>query len=140
MDQVEEFRVKGDELLGKIRELIREGNVRQVTIKSSDGRTMLEIPLTIGVVGALIAPVPAAIGAVTALVTECTVTITRDAAAAAEPERAEAEESGEEESGEEEPGAEEPGAKKPTTAASPIVSNGPIASESFPIAYSTSES
>lgn len=82
MDQVEEFRVKGDELLGKIRELIREGNVRRVTIENSDGRTMLEIPLTIGVVGALIAPVAAAIGAVAALVTECTVTITRDEVAA----------------------------------------------------------
>ena len=78
MDQVEEFKVKGDELLAKVKELIREGNVRRVTIQSSDGRTMLEIPLTIGVVGALIAPVAAAIGAVAALVTECTVTITRD--------------------------------------------------------------
>lgn len=77
MEQVEEFRVKGDELLGKVRELIREGNVRQLTIKSGDGRTMLEIPLTIGVVGALIAPVAAAIGAVAALVAECTVTVTR---------------------------------------------------------------
>ena len=78
MDQVEEFKVKGDELLGQIKELIREGNVRRVTIKNTDGRTLLEIPLTIGVVGALIAPVAAAIGAVAALVTECTVTITRD--------------------------------------------------------------
>ncbi len=96
MEQVEEFRVKGDELLGKVRELIREGNVRQVTIKSGDGRTMLEIPLTIGVVGALIAPVAAAIGAVAALVTECTVTITRTEEAA--------EDAGEPESNE--PGAE----------------------------------
>lgn len=78
MDQVEEFKVKGDELLGQVKELIREGNVRRVTIKNTDGRTLLEIPLTIGVVGALIAPVAAAIGAVAALVTECTVTITRD--------------------------------------------------------------
>ena len=77
MDQVEEFKVKGDELLARIKELIREGNVRSLSIKSSDGRTMLEIPLTIGVVGALIAPVAAAIGAVAALVTECTVTVTR---------------------------------------------------------------
>ncbi len=78
MDQVEEFKVKGDELLGRIRELIKEGNVRHVTIKNSDGRTIVEIPLTIGVVGALIAPVAAAIGAIAALVTECTVTVTRD--------------------------------------------------------------
>ncbi len=77
MDQVEEFEVKGDDLLGRIRELIAEGNVRKVTIKNADGRTMLEIPLTIGVVGALIAPVAAAIGAVAALVTECTITVTR---------------------------------------------------------------
>ena len=97
MEQVEEFRIKGDELLGKIRELIREGNVRQVTIKSGDGRTMLEIPLTIGVVGALIAPVAAAIGAVAALVTECTVTITREepgAASSEQPGAASPEESG----------------------------------------------
>ncbi len=78
MDQVEEFKVKGDELLGRIRELIQEGNVRRVTIRSSEGKTLVEIPLTIGVVGALIAPVAAAIGAIAALVTECTVAITRD--------------------------------------------------------------
>lgn len=77
VDQVEEFEVKGDDLLGRIKELIAEGNVRRVTIKSADGRTMLEIPLTIGVVGALIAPVAAAIGAVAALVTECTISVTR---------------------------------------------------------------
>ncbi|MGA9595945.1 MAG: DUF4342 domain-containing protein [Acidimicrobiia bacterium] len=78
MDQTEEFAVKGDDLLRRIRELIAEGNVRRVTIKNSEGRTLLEIPLTIGVVGALFAPVAAAIGAVAALVTECTISITRD--------------------------------------------------------------
>ena len=78
MDKVEEFDVKGDDLLARIKELIAEGNVRRVTIKNADGRTMLEIPLTIGVVGALIAPVAAAIGAVAALVTECTITVTRE--------------------------------------------------------------
>jgi hypothetical protein len=78
VDQVEEFEVKGDDLLGRIRELIAEGNIRRVTIKSAEGRTMLEIPLTIGVVGALIAPVAAAIGAVAALVTECTITVIRE--------------------------------------------------------------
>ena len=78
MDQVEEFKVKGDELLGRIKELIAEGNVRRLTINNSEGKTMIEIPLTIGVVGALIAPVAAAIGAVAALVTECTITVSRD--------------------------------------------------------------
>ena len=74
----EEFEVKGDDLLSRIKELIEEGNVRRVTIKNSEGKSMLEIPLTIGVVGALIAPVAAAIGAVAALVTECTITVTRE--------------------------------------------------------------
>ena len=78
MDQVEEFKVKGDELLGRVRELIKEGNARHLTIQNSDGKTIVEIPITIGVVGALIAPVAAAIGAIAALVTECTVTVTRD--------------------------------------------------------------
>jgi ribosomal 30S subunit maturation factor RimM len=77
VDQVEEFKVKGDELLGRVRELIREGNVRHLTIQNSDGKTIVEIPLTMGVVGVLIAPVAAAIGAIAALVTECTVTVTR---------------------------------------------------------------
>jgi len=84
VDQVEEFDVKGDDLLARIKELIAEGNVRRVTIKNADGRTMLEIPLTIGVVGALIAPVAAAIGAVAALVTECTISVTREDEAVAE--------------------------------------------------------
>jgi len=74
----EEFEVKGDDLLSRIKEIIEEGNVRRVTIKNSEGKSMLEIPLTIGVVGALIAPVAAAIGAVAALVTECTITVTRE--------------------------------------------------------------
>lgn len=78
MDQVEEFKVKGDELLGRIKELIQEGNVRRLTIRNSDGKTLIEVPLTIGVVGALIAPVAAAIGGVAALVTECTVEVTRE--------------------------------------------------------------
>lgn len=76
VDQVEEFKVKGEELLGKIRELIAEGNVRRVTINNAEGKTLLEIPLTVGVVGVLLAPVAAAIGAVAALVTECTISVT----------------------------------------------------------------
>jgi phage-related minor tail protein len=78
MDHTEEFEVKGDDLLSRVKELIAEGNVRRLTIKNSEGKTLLEIPLTIGVVGALIAPVAAAIGAVAALVTECTISVTRE--------------------------------------------------------------
>lgn len=78
MENTEEFEVRGDDLLSRVKELIAEGNVRRVTIKNSEGKTLIEIPLTIGVVGALIAPVAAAIGAVAALVTECTITVTRE--------------------------------------------------------------
>jgi len=73
----EEFKVKGEELLGKVKDLVREGNVRRVTIKNSDGKVLVEIPLTVGVVGALLAPPAAAVGAIAALVTECTIEVTR---------------------------------------------------------------
>lgn len=71
----EEFRVKGEELLGKIKQVIHEGNIRRIIIKDKDGKTIIEIPLTIGVVGALLAPTLAAIGAVAALLTEATVVV-----------------------------------------------------------------
>lgn len=71
----EEFRVDGEELLAQIKNLIREGNVRRVIIKDKDGKTVFEIPLTFGVVGALIAPQLAAIGAIAALLTEATVVV-----------------------------------------------------------------
>ncbi len=64
-----EFKVKGEELLKKIKELIHEGNVRKIIIKNEEGKTYLEIPVTIGIVGALIAPVLAAVGAIAALAT-----------------------------------------------------------------------
>jgi hypothetical protein len=74
---MEEVQVKGEELLAKVKELVHEGNVRRIIIKNSDGKTLVEIPLTFGVVGALIAPVLAAVGAIAALVTECTITVVR---------------------------------------------------------------
>lgn len=75
--RTEDFRVKGDELLTRLKELIREGNVRRVIVKNEDGDTLVEIPLTVGVVGAVLIPVWAAVGAIAALVTDCTVTIER---------------------------------------------------------------
>jgi hypothetical protein len=71
----EEFRVNGEELLGKIKELLHEGNIRRVIIKDKEGKTLVEFPMTIGVVGALVAPSLAAIGALAALVTEATVVV-----------------------------------------------------------------
>lgn len=74
----EEFKVKGDELLAKVKQLINEGNVRKIIIKNKDGKTVVELPLTVGVVGAVFAPVLAAVGALAALLSECTLVVERD--------------------------------------------------------------
>jgi hypothetical protein len=74
----EEFKVSGEDLLRKVKELISEGNVRRIVIKNKDGKQIVEIPLTIGVVGAVLAPVLAAVGAIAALVTECTILVERE--------------------------------------------------------------
>jgi hypothetical protein len=71
----EEFHVHGEELLSRIKKLIHEGNIRRIIIKDKEGKTVMEIPLTIGVVGVLLAPTLAALGAVAALVTEATVVV-----------------------------------------------------------------
>ena len=73
----ESFQVNGEDLLAKVKELIREGNVRRITIIDKKGKTLVELPLTIGVVGAVLAPVLAAVGAIAALVTECTIKVER---------------------------------------------------------------
>ena len=73
--QNEEFRVSGDELLKKVKELIAAGNARRIIIKSEIGETIIEIPLTLGAIGALIAPVLAAVGTIAALVTKCTIVV-----------------------------------------------------------------
>lgn len=75
--RTEEFSLNGSQLIEKVKELVREGNVRRLTIKNEDGRTILEIPLTIGVVGAALLPVVAAVGAVAALATRCTLVVER---------------------------------------------------------------
>lgn len=74
----EEFEVKGEDLLIKIKELIKEGNIRKITIKSEEGKTLIQIPLTLGVVGAILLPVWAAIGAIAAVVTKATISIERE--------------------------------------------------------------
>jgi hypothetical protein len=73
----EEFKVNGELLLQKVKELLKEGNVRKITIKDKSGTELMSFPLTFGVVGALLAPVLAAVGAVAALVTECTISVER---------------------------------------------------------------
>jgi len=74
----EEFEVKGEDLLRKIKELIKEGNIRKITIKSEEGKTLIQIPLTLGVVGAILLPVWAAIGAIAAVVTKATISVERE--------------------------------------------------------------
>ena len=73
--RTEEHRVTGDELLAKVKELLHEGNVRRITIKKEDGDTLIEIPLTLGVVGAVLLPVLAGVGAIAALVADCTIVV-----------------------------------------------------------------
>lgn len=74
----EEFKVSGEELLKKVKQLINEGNIRRITIKNKDGKSIMELPLTLGVVGAVLAPPLAAVGAIAALVTECTIVVERE--------------------------------------------------------------
>lgn len=74
----EEFQFSGDTLLAKIKEILREGNIRRVVIKNEDGRVLIDIPLTIGVVGTLLAPQLAAIGAIAALVLKGSIVIEKE--------------------------------------------------------------
>lgn len=73
--KTEEFKVSGDELISKVKELVRQGNIRRVIIKNEEGKTLIDIPLTLGVVGALIAPQLAALGAIAALITHGTIVV-----------------------------------------------------------------
>jgi hypothetical protein len=77
--QSEEYQVSGDRLVSKVKELIHEGRVRQITIKNEEGQVLIVVPLALGVVGALLLPVWAALGAVAALVTNCTIVVERRA-------------------------------------------------------------
>lgn len=71
----EEFKVSGEDIIGKIKEVIKEGNARRIIIKNEDGESVAEFPLTIGAVGALVAPILAAVGAIAALLTKCTIVV-----------------------------------------------------------------
>jgi len=73
----EEFKVLGENLLAKIKELVHEGHVRRVIIKNDEGRALIDLPLSLGVVGTLLAPQLAAIGAIAALITQGTITVER---------------------------------------------------------------
>ncbi len=74
----EEFRVNGEEILTKVKELIREGNIRSIIIKNDDGKTLINVPLTVGVVGTVIAPQLAAVGALAALLSHGTIVVEKE--------------------------------------------------------------
>lgn len=74
----ERYRVKGEELVAKVKEIIHEGNVRRIIIRNDAGRELIEIPLSLGVAGAILAPVLAAVGAVAALVASCSIEVIRE--------------------------------------------------------------
>jgi len=73
--RTEEFAVSGDMLVAKIKELVHEGNIRRIVIKNEQGRTLIDVPLTVGVVGVLVAPQLAALDAIAALVSHGTVIV-----------------------------------------------------------------
>ena len=75
--RTEEFQVSGEKLVATLKELLRQGNIRRITIKNDEGKTLIEVPLTLGVVGVVLLPVWAAIGALAALVTKCTIVLER---------------------------------------------------------------
>jgi hypothetical protein len=73
--RTEEYQVSGEILVAKVKELVHEGNIRRITIKNEEGKTLIEVPLTLGVVGAVLLPVWAAIGSIAALVANCTIVV-----------------------------------------------------------------
>jgi len=75
--RTEEFQLNGDQILAKVKELIHQGNVRRISLKDADGRTIAEFPLTAGLIGALVAPSLAAIGAIVALASDLTIVVER---------------------------------------------------------------
>ena len=76
-DTKEEIKATGETLIKKVKDLIKEGNVRKITIKDKDGKELVTFPLTVGVVGTVLAPILAAVGAIAALVTECAISVER---------------------------------------------------------------
>lgn len=74
----QEFQVSGEQLVNKVKSIINEGNIRRIIIKNEDGKTIVEFPVTIGVVGVLLAPWLAALGAIAALVSKCTIIVEKE--------------------------------------------------------------
>ncbi len=74
----EEFCISGEELMSRVKKLIHEGNATKIIIKNESGHTIIEVPVTIGAVAAVVAPVLAAVGAAAAFLAKCTVVVVRE--------------------------------------------------------------
>lgn len=74
-NSTEEFKVSGEDVIKTVKKLVKKGNARRIIIKNEKGKTLIEIPLTIGAVGAILAPALAAVGTIAALVTKCTIVV-----------------------------------------------------------------
>lgn len=75
--RVEEFQISADDLIRRVKELIHEGNIRRIVVRNEEGETLLEIPVTVGLLGALLAPYLAALGVIAAMVTRCKIAVER---------------------------------------------------------------
>lgn len=75
--RTEELTVSGERLVSTVKELVHQGNIRRISVKNRDGKILIELPLSLGVVGILLLPTLAALGAIAALVTECTIVVER---------------------------------------------------------------
>jgi hypothetical protein len=76
--RTEEFKISADDLVKKVKELIHEGNVRRILIKDEKGKTLIDIPVTIGIVGTILAPWLAALGVIGAIATNCIIIVERE--------------------------------------------------------------
>ena len=76
-NKTDEFKINGEELLAKIKEIIKQGNAKKITIRGKDDNEILSFPVTVGVAGIVLVPIFAAIGTIAALATECTIVIDR---------------------------------------------------------------
>ena len=75
---MEEIQITGDKLIDTVKDLLHEGNVRHIVVKNAEGHTILELPVSVGLVGLLIAPVLAAVGAIAVYAADFTIVVTRD--------------------------------------------------------------
>lgn len=76
--RTEEFKISGEDIVAKLKKIINEGNVRKVMVKDKEDKVIAEFPLTVGVVGVLLAPILAAVGAIVALASECVISVERE--------------------------------------------------------------